>query len=294
MRLRLAVGRVGSHIGHLAENISHFGLAQDEQEVTLDVLLDPASLDSLLGKPIVLDHDESKVIGLVDKVVIENNVPYAEGDTLANVEPDTLQVLETAKSEGKPLETSPKFCAQLRLDDAQRVEQYERVYSHIAILSPGTAGRGGKSIVAIYSKEPMDEEMKGLIEGLSAKLDAIASKISEMALSEGTETKEEGAEVEAAYAKGKEDGQMEAEYSLKREQLAKQRGILLEGKTDEEKTANLLKSFDIETSYALSRSVIDTLLKMGVSPVTAANVEIPEAKPAKAPGKAARSIEVKI
>lgn len=292
MRLRLAVGRVGSHIGHLAENISHFGLAQDEQEVTLDVLLDPASLDSLLGKPIVLDHDESKVIGLVDKVVIENNVPYAEGDTLANVEPDTLQVLETAKSEGVYLETSPKFCAQLRLDDAQRVEQYERVYSHIAILSPGTAGRGGKSIVAIYSKEPMDEEMKALVEGVSAKLDAIASKISEMSLP--PEEYKVPEEVEAAYAKGKQDGQMEAEYSLKREQLAKQRGILLEGKTDEEKTANLLKSFDIETSYALSRSVIDTLLKMGVSPVTPPNVVPTEDKPAKAPGKAARSIEVKI
>lgn len=291
MRLRLAVGRVGSHIGHLSENISHFGLAQDEQEVTLDVLLDPASLESLIGKPIVLDHDESKVIGLVDKVVIENNVPYAEGDTLANVEPDNLQVLETAKAEGKPLETSPKFCAQLRLDDAQRVEQYARVYSHISILSPGTAGRGGKSIVATYSKEPMDEEMKALIEGISAKLDAIASKISEMSTQEAQEAPEG---VEAAYAKGKQDGQMEAEYSLKREQLAKQRGISLEGETDEEKTANLLKSFDIETSYALSRSVIDTLLKMGVSPVTAANVETPETKPAKLTGKAARSIEVKI
>lgn len=275
MLVRLALARVGSYIGHAADNLRAFGLSYDEQELSLEELLNQKSLDSVIGKPIVLDHCDGAVLGYVDSVEVENNVPYALGQISDSA---TVKMLDQAKAEGRVLETSPKFSSGIRLDSMGRVEQYDRAYEHIAILSPGLAGRGGSSISAKYSKDSMEDEkynsLTALIEGLSAKMDALVAKVAEQTEIEAAEPSEsEGSELEAEYQKGFEEGKVEAEYAYKVQTLAKQRGLELKSESNEAKATELLTSFGITANYASSRVAVDTLLALGVSPAKVAPVE---------------------
>lgn len=259
MDVELVIGRVGTHTGHLKDNREILGINEDGQEVPLETLLDQDALETLIGKPIRLNHETD--VGVVREVLISRDIPYAIGVV---TDQSAIEILERSKSLGKTLETSPRFSAQLRLDSHGRVEQHSRVYEEISILTPDIAGRGGKSVFAKYQKEGTVMEEK--LSALEAKLDMIIQKMMEHGEEMESEDMESEDCVQAEYKKGYEAGKLDAQYSLKVESLAKRSGLTLKSEDLEGQMTEVLEAIGIkaqDSSYA--RAAIDTASALQIS-----------------------------
>jgi hypothetical protein len=135
-------------------------------------LLDPASLASLVGKPIDVNHDGQtygKVISVDSELI--NGILYCDAvidDTIL------IEYLDRAKSQEIPLETSPSFSCEISVDDKGRRIQHSRRYVALSILTNGIPGRGGSDVRVMYQYMgmPMDE--------LIAKIDALGASLQAM------------------------------------------------------------------------------------------------------------------
>jgi hypothetical protein len=166
MDVRLAVGRIGDHVGKSGDLL----FAVDY--VSADTLLDPVSLDSLRGKPIDVNHDGQtygKVVSVDSELI--NGVLHC--DAVID-DPTLIEYLGRAKSQNLTLETSPSFTSEISVDDKGRRIQHSRKYVALSILTNGIPGRGGSDVRVMYKYTgmPMDE--------LIAKIDALAASLQAM------------------------------------------------------------------------------------------------------------------
>jgi hypothetical protein len=269
MQIRLAVGRIGDHIGPSSGQLFAVDL------VTAENLLDEASRNTLVGKPIDVNHDERSYghVVSVDSELV-NGVLHCTAEI---TDPDLIEYLAAAKKSRTNLETSPSFHTSITLDPAGRRIQGPREYNFLSILTAGVPGRGGSDVRVQYKYYgvPMDE--------LISKIDALAGAVDAMAnmMREHYEAKPEADEMAAdegaEYAAGVEEGKAIAgtEYSLK--SLLKAKGLEVKsGNSVEELLSANLPSLGIATegkSLAYMAAAFDML------PLLASNTSVSE-KPA--------------
>lgn len=239
MQIRLAVGRIGDHVGPSGDQLFAVDL------VTAENLLNEESLRTLVGKPIDVNHDRvsyGQVISVDSELI--NGVLHCTAEI---TDPALQEYISTAKKSGIPLETSPSFTSTISLDSAGRRVQGPRDYNFLSILTAGIPGRGGSDVRVLYkySGVPMDE--------LIQKIDALAGAVDAMAEMmrmhyEQPEMAEEMAAEGAEYAAGVEEGKAIAstEYSLK--SLLKAKGLEVKsGASVEELLRSNLPSLGITT-----------------------------------------------
>jgi hypothetical protein len=269
MQIRLAVGRIGDHIGPSSGQLFAVDL------VTAENLLDEASRNSLVGKPIDVNHDERSYghVVSVDSELI-NGVLHCTAEI---TDPDLLSYLAAAKKSKAILETSPSFTTSIEMDSVGRRVQGPREYKFLSILTAGVPGRGGSDVRVQYKYYgvPMDE--------LISKIDALAGAVDAMAnmMREHYEAKPEVDEMSAdeddKYAAGVEEGKAIAstEYSLK--SLLKSKGLEVKsGESVEDLLRANLPSLGISTegkSLAYMAAAFDML------PLLASNTNVSD-KPA--------------
>jgi hypothetical protein len=268
MNLLLQIARIGSHVGHLEDNQA-FGVEEDTQEVSLDALSDPTSLRSLQGVPVRWNHLDANIGKVTGSPYIEGGILCAE---VTVDDPQAIELLQVYRESGDSLEVSPSFTCKIELDKFNRVQQIDRRYKEVSILTPAMAGRGGLDIKAVYNasivsntftSDDMDE-LKEMMAALMAKFDMI----SHTADSENdTAQYEEGVKEGMAVA--------EADYALRA--LSKQHGITAVGDTLEDKITSALTQLDIpvgdqSASYlraaVVVASVASTKVPVGKQPET--------------------------
>jgi hypothetical protein len=255
MQIRLAVGRIGDHIGPSSGQLFAVDL------VTAENLLDEASRNSLVGKPIDVNHDE-RTYGHVVSVDSEliNGVLHCTAEI---ADPDLIEYLVAAKKSKTNLETSPSFHTSITLDPAGRRIQGPREYHFLSILTAGVPGRGGSDVRVQYKYigVQMDELMQK-IDALAGAVDAMASMMREHYEAK-PEADEMAADEGAEYAAGVEEGKAIAstEYSLK--SLLKAKGLEVKaGNSVEELLSANLPSLGIATegkSLAYMAAAFDML-----------------------------------
>jgi hypothetical protein len=280
MQIRLAVGRIGDHIGPSSGQLFAVDL------VTAENLLDEASRNTLVGKPIDVNHDERSYghVVSVDSELI-NGVLHCTAEI---TDPDLIDYLAAAKKSKTNLETSPSFQTSITLDPAGRRIQGPREYNFLSILTAGVPGRGGSDVRVQYKYYgvPMDELMQK-IDALAGAVDAMASMMREHYEAK-PEAEEMAADEGAEYAAGVEEGKAIAstEYSLK--SLLKSKGLdVKSGESVEDLLRSNLPSLGIATegkSLAYMAAAFDML------PLLASNNNSVSEKPAevKSSGKATK------
>jgi hypothetical protein len=279
MQIRLAVGRIGDHIGPSAGQLFAVDL------VTAENLLDEKSRNSLVGKPIDVNHDERSYghVVSVDSELV-NGVLHCTAEI---TDPDLINYIAEAKKSKTILETSPSFTTSISMDPAGRRIQGVRNYNFLSILTAGVPGRGGSDVRVQYKYYgvQMDELMQKL-DALAGAVDAMASMMREHyeAKPEATET---DADEDEKYAAGVEEGKAIAstEYSLK--SLLKSKGLDVKaGNSVEELLSANLPSLGIATE---GKSLSYMAAAFDLLPLLASNNSVSE-KPAevKANGKSAK------
>jgi hypothetical protein len=255
MQIRLAVGRIGDHIGPSSGQLFAVDL------VTVENLLDEKSRNSLVGKPIDVNHDEGtygKVLSVDSELI--NGVLHCIAEITDSA---LIEYLSAAKKAKTTLETSPSFNASITLDSAGRRIQGPREYHFLSILTAGVPGRGGSDVRVHYkySGVPMDELMQK-IDALAGAVDAMANMMREHYEAK-PEADEMAADEGAEYAAGVEEGKQIAstEYSLK--SLLKSKGLEVKsGNSVEELLSANLPSLGIATegkSLAYMAAAFDML-----------------------------------
>ena len=224
---RLAVGRIGDHIGPAID------CAFAVDSVTITDLLDPASRRSLIGRIVDVDHDNVRygVITSVDDH-LTNGILFC---TATVYDKGLVQYLQDCKDQGIELETSPKFRYNVQLDRFGRRIQKDRMYESVSILTHNVMGRGGSDVKVEYSMGAI----KMTDDALHAKVDAIMSYL------RSSDSSPELTEDEK-YENGFEAGMQAAEYSYNMRSLCKQKGVTFEpGSNLEEVLTKNLPSFGI-------------------------------------------------
>jgi hypothetical protein len=280
MQIRLAVGRIGDHIGPSDGQLFAVDL------VTAENLLNEASRNTLVGKPIDVNHDERSYghVVSVDSELI-NGVLHCTAEI---TDPDLIEYLAAAKKSKTILETSPSFTTNISMDSAGRRIQGTRNYNFLSILTAGVPGRGGSDVRVHYkySGVPMDEIMQKL-DALAGAVDAMASMMREHYEAKPEMSDEMAADEDDKYAAGVEEGKAIAgtEYSLK--SLLKSKGLDVKpGESVEDLLRSNLPSLGVATegkSLAYMSAAFDML------PMLASNNSVSE-KPAevKTNGKSAK------
>jgi hypothetical protein len=196
--MRLAVGRIGDHVGYVGD------IPGQVETVTVSCLLDLASIYSLVGKPIQLNHDSSKSYGSVTSVDSDliDGVLWCDADI---TDPELLAYLAGCKAKNIHLETSPTFSAYDTKDQHGRTIQHSRRYESLSILTEGVAGRGGPDVKVKYSRLFEMEEIMAAIAALSSQVGELVSRLDAAMEPMGDE-----------YATGMTDGKemVAAEYAL--------------------------------------------------------------------------------
>jgi hypothetical protein len=256
MQIRLAVGRIGDHVGPSSGQLFAVDL------VTAENLLDESSRNTLVGKPIDVNHDE-RTYGHVVSVDSEliNGVLHCTAEIN---DPDLIDYLAAAKKSKTNLETSPSFTTSIEMDSAGRRIQGPREYNFLSILTAGVPGRGGSDVRVHYkySGVPMDELIQK-IDALAGAVDAMANMMREHYEAKPDEADEMAADEDAKYAAGVEEGKAIAstEYSLK--SLLKAKGLEVKsGNSVEELLSTNLPSLGIPTegkSLAYMAAAFDML-----------------------------------
>jgi hypothetical protein len=267
MQIRLAVGRIGDHIGPSAGQLFAVDL------VTAENLLDDASRNTLVGKPIDVNHDERSYghVVSVDSELI-NGVLHCTAEI---TDPDLIEYLAAAKKSKTILETSPSFTTSISMDSAGRRIQGLRNYNFLSILTAGVPGRGGSDVRVHYkySGVPMDEIMQKL-DALAGAVDAMANMMREHYEAKPEMSDEMAADEDEKYAAGVEEGKAIAstEYSLKG--LLKSKGLdVKSGESVEDLLRSNLPSLGIATegkSLAYMAAAFDML------PLLASNNNVSE------------------
>jgi hypothetical protein len=281
MQIRLAVGRIGDHIGPSSGQLFAVDL------VTAENLLNEASRNTLVGKPIDVNHDERSYghVVSVDSELI-NGVLHCTAEI---TDPDLVSYLAAAKKSKTILETSPSFTTSIEMDSAGRRIQGVRNYNFLSILTAGVPGRGGSDVRVQYkySGVPMDELMQK-IDALAGAVDAMANMMREHYEAKPEKPEEMMADEDEKYAAGVEEGKAIAgtEYSLK--SLLKAKGLEVKsGNSVEELLSANLPSLGIATegkSLAYMAAAFDML------PLLASGTTSVSEKPAevKSSGKSAK------
>jgi hypothetical protein len=257
MQIRLAVGRIGDHIGPSSGQLFAVDL------VTAENLLDEKSRNTLVGKPIDVNHDERSYghVVSVDSELL-NGVLHCTAEI---TDPDLITYLAAAKKSKTILETSPSFTTSIEMDPAGRRIQGTRNYNFLSILTAGVPGRGGSDVRVQYkySGVPMDELMSK-IDALAGAVDAMANMMREHYEAKDEKMPEEmAADEDEKYAAGVEEGKAIAstEYSLK--SLLKAKGLEVKaGESVEDLLRSNLPSLGIATegkSLAYMAAAFDML-----------------------------------
>jgi hypothetical protein len=254
MDVRLAVGRIGDHVGKSGDLL----FAVDY--VSADTLLDPASLASLVGKPIDVNHDGQaygRVIS-VDSGLI-NGVLHC--DAVID-DPILVEYLDRAKSQKLTLETSPSFSSEILVDDKGRRIQHSRRYASLSILTNGIPGRGGSDVRVMYNYMgvPMDE--------LIAKIDALAASLQAMTdMFKAYMEKDAAEDASPEYETGVADGKAIAKTEYAMTAMLQAKGIeLKKAESVEELLALNLPSLGVDVtdkSYAYMAAAFDLLPSFG-------------------------------
>jgi hypothetical protein len=269
MQIRLAVGRIGDHIGPSDGQLFAVDL------VTAENLLDEKSRNSLLGKPIDVNHDEKNYgrVLSVDSELI-NGVLHCTAEI---TDPDLINYIAEAKKSKIILETSPSFTTSISMDQAGRRIQGLRNYNFLSILTAGVPGRGGSDVRVQYKYIGVQmDELMSKIDALAGAVDAMAEMLRSH-YEANPEADEMSAEEDDKYAAGVAEGKAIAgtEYSLKR--LLKAKGLEVKsGNSVEELLSANLPSLGIATegkSLAYMAAAFDML------PLLASNNSVSE-KPA--------------
>jgi hypothetical protein len=280
MQIRLAVGRIGDHIGPSSGQLFAVDL------VTADNLLDEKSRSTLVGKPIDVNHDERSyghVLSVESELI--NGVLHCTAEI---TDPDLINYLVAAKKSKTSLETSPSFHASITLDPAGRRIQGPREYKFLSILTAGIPGRGGSDVRVQYKYIGVQvDELMQKIDALAGAVDAMANMMREHYEAKPEMSDEMSADEDEKYAAGVEEGKAIAstEYSLK--SLLKTKGLEVKaGNSVEELLSANLPSLGIATegkSLAYMAAAFDML------PLLASNTNVSE-KPAevKSSGKATK------
>jgi hypothetical protein len=250
MDVRLAVGRIGDHVGqglllHSVEYISPENLADEQSRL------------SLVGKPVTLNHSGPQ-LGLVTAVddSLTGGILWCNA-TIADQ--NLIDYMSEMKSRDVPLECSPEFTCDSRVDQHGRICQTNRRYSAISILSAAIAGRGGPDVVARYQAsnivdikedtkmEEMLREVLEMLASLSASMDEMKQRMGESTDDSMKEpTHEMSAEaLDQAREEGLNDGRKEGmEFYSARDRLSsllRPKNLdLIEGETLEALLANNL------------------------------------------------------
>jgi hypothetical protein len=241
MQIRLAVGRIGDHIGPSSGQLFAVDL------VTAENLLDEASRNSLVGKPIDVNHDErtyGKVIS-VESELVDGVLHCVAEITDSNL----IDYLAAAKKSQTPLETSPSFNTSITLDSAGRRLQGPREYHFLSILTAGIPGRGGSDVRVKYKYSGVQmDELMSKIDALAGAVDAMAEMLRSQYEANPESDEMSSEDSRAEYNAGVEEGKQIAatEYSLK--SLLKTKGLEVKpGNSVEELLSANLPSLGIAT-----------------------------------------------
>jgi hypothetical protein len=275
MQIRLAVGRIGDHVGPSGDQLFAVDL------VTAENLLDEKSRNTLVGKPIDVNHDEKSYghVVSVDSELI-NGVLHCTAEI---TDPDLTSYLANAKKSKINLETSPSFTTSIAMDSAGRRVQGPREYKFLSILTAGVPGRGGSDVRVHYKYYgvPMDE-LISKIDALAGAVDAMANMMREHYEAKNPEMPEEMmAHEDEKYAAGVEEGKAIAstEYSLKG--LLKSKGLEVKsGESVEDLLRSNLPSLGIATegkSLAYMAAAFDMLPLLASNNVVSEKVAEPKA-----------------
>jgi hypothetical protein len=282
MNLLLHIARIGSHVGHLEDN-QPLGVEEDTQEVSLETLSDPASLRSLHGVPVRWNHLDANIGQVTGQPYIEGGILCAE---VTVDDPQAIELLGVYRESGDSLEVSPSFTCKTELDKFNRVQQVDRRYTEVSILTPAMAGRGGLDMRAVYNasivsntltSDDMDE-LKEMMAALMAKFDMISH----------TADPEDDT---AQYEEGVKEGMARAEANYALQSLTKHNGITAVGDTLEAKITSALTQLDIpvgdqSASYlraaVVVASVASTKVPVGKQPETKFDSKPPAQKQGRA------------
>jgi hypothetical protein len=256
MQIRLAVGRIGDHIGPSAGQLFAVDL------VTAENLLDEKSRNTLVGKPIDVNHDERSYghVVSVDSELI-NGVLHCTAEI---TDPDLVSYLAAAKKSKAILETSPSFTTSIEMDSAGRRVQGPREYKFLSILTAGVPGRGGSDVRVQYKYIGVQvDELMQKIDALAGAVDAMASMMREHYEAKPEKPEEMMADEDEKYNAGIEEGKAIAgtEYSLR--SLLKAKGLEVKaGNSVEELLSANLPALGIATegkSLAYMAAAFDML-----------------------------------
>jgi hypothetical protein len=274
MQIRLAVGRIGDHVGPSGGQLFAVDL------VTAENLLDEKSRNTLVGKPIDVNHDE-KSYGRVLSVDSEliNGVLHCTAEI---TDPDLIDYLANAKKSKINLETSPSFTTSIAMDSSGRRIQGPREYNFLSILTAGVPGRGGSDVRVHYKYYGVTmDELIQKIDALAGAVDAMAEMMRAHYEAKPEMPEEMMADEDEKYAAGVEEGKAIAstEYSLKG--LLKSKGLEVKaGNSVEELLSANLPSLGIATegkSLAYMAAAFDMLPLLASNNVVSEKVVEPKA-----------------
>lgn len=133
--------------------VGTYDYGSHKQEITEDTLFERQSLDSIVGRPVTLEHPPTFIMSVADRqkyhigTALQEAVKETDGDDIYLTVPLIIWDKESIDSivEKKVNQFSPGYLAD-KVKDSDRIVQKDRRYNHFSLTQ---SGRGGDTVRAL-------------------------------------------------------------------------------------------------------------------------------------------------